>query len=576
MAFPKNEQELRTLLDSMQKQGAPKNQMKAVVNEYFKIQSGGGTQMGARVENLPEAPLSQTEAARQKLKEQPLLGGAIKEKGLIKGGLENIKTGIEATGLPELIGGGIKSMAGGEKKIMTGIANPEDQDIGQRTTQIVGGTADIIGGGLQTVFAPVMAIAQKTPIVNTLLTKVSEGFEGISGYLADTIGQTDEEKEALKTSFNNLFMLTTMKAGESPAIQAAGKAVISTGADVLKGGLKKTGEIGEKIKTKLVGEPITVDEMVGKITQAKKPKDIQEAGEALSEMPIEDIKIFKDLTTKTKTRIKELATKQDELMDYYVDKYKPSDVEKITTVERTGEKLTSTPVNDAIAHLEEFYATNPAKLAEIKNLKAKFETEGLSMKELNEIARTYNVEFGSKGFSKTGEAKTSVTSVRFEDTRSAIKDIVREKYNDPVLEELDTQMSNLYTLKRLSEKMEESVNGQVNKIQKRTIMEKVGRILTIPVRLFVGTTNLQRFITRILSKENKTLRPLDLQEMLEGNLKTLKETLKKNDVEAANAIAKMAKENMGESGIKEFVAELESLEKPLVEGAESEVFQEER
>lgn len=126
----------------------------------------------------------------------------------------------------------------------------KEPDVSSGTTKFVEGTADVIGGGLSTAFSPLSTVIEKTPVVNTLFEKIGEGQDAVSTFLADKIGTTEEEKTALKKSFNNLMNLGVIKYGPK-AIET----VKSTVSPYLTTAGEKLSSAAENIPKIKMGEP---------------------------------------------------------------------------------------------------------------------------------------------------------------------------------------------------------------------------------------------------------------------------------------------------------------------------------
>ena len=95
----------------------------------------------------------------------------------------------------------------------------------------------------------------------------------------------------------------------------------------------------------------------------------------------------------------------------------------------------------------------------------------MTVKEINDIARTYNTEFGRKSFGVSG-LKSGISAQRGENIRTGVKDTARSLFKDKISEKLDKEMSNLYRLDTLTKKMDERVNKAEAKIANENIIKK--------------------------------------------------------------------------------------------------------
>ncbi|MBT7929869.1 hypothetical protein HN682_08150 [Candidatus Peregrinibacteria bacterium] len=570
MAFPQTEDELRLLLDNMVSKGASDTQKKSVIDEFFSLKKQGSLDS--------QQPAFSKDLAQEKLKSQPLIGGAIAEKGLLAGGLENIKTGIEASGVPEKLATGFSEIKEGvsgvagvvkegiqdpfgaipeaieEKGVVGGLISGGKENLQTALEEYIPELGmqipKIVGGGLEAAFSIPVSVIEKIPLGEPALELLSEKVNDFSTITVDTLvpNAMPEERDNLVQSFNNLITLGMIKV--APAVN---EGVIKTA----KKGFESTKK-GAGIAKEKIAPTATVEEIVGRIAQGL-PEDIPKVAKALSDVVVEGVKTYKDLTTRAKSRIKELSIKQDELLSTNKKTYKAGDTEVTAKVKSTGETVKSNPVLDAIEHFKKFEKDTPSKLAEVLDWEARFKGEGLTIKELNNIAREYS-RHKSKSFTKAGEPKAGVGAIEYEATRSAIKDITRKAFDDPLLEAIDSQMSNLFTLERLSKNMEKNVNKITQKVETRTFMEKLGRAIAIPGSAVLNKLGVKSFITKLLLESNKghkTLNSIAIQEALSKNLKTLERITEMDAGKAMDALIELAKENIPKANTAQWWAEFQ-------------------
>jgi hypothetical protein len=217
---------------------------------------------------------------------------------------------------------------------------------------------------------------------------------------------------------------------------------------------------------------------------------------------------------------------------------------------RSGNTVIRTnPVSDALTQLKELYKkTNaPEDLARITELSTKAKKYNLNLKDVNDLAREYNTEFGSKAFSKTGDPLTSVNAQNFENTRTAIKQAVRDELPNTTSKIIDSEMSDLLSTRKLTSKMIEQTNKLQQKVLERGILEKVGRTAGGALDIVTGGA-LKGLIEKFLSRGTglKTLNALDLEALLNKNLQKLTKLNKLADTNPAK-----------------FVKEVQSLQKML-------------
>lgn len=260
---------------------------------------------------------------------------------------------------------------------------------------------------------------------------------------------------------------------------------------------------------------------VAQIVQGK-PSDIPIATRALGEIDHQGIKTYEDLHRTIEDKVNEMKKAVDERLQQQPESRPLTDYQK--TIKNGTKSITINPVEDALAQLQELYTTtkDPASQLRIESLIDKAKSDGLSLKEVNDIAREYGSEFGQKAFSKTGDPLTSVNAQAYENTRSAIKDAVRQNIPDNATKILDQKMSDLLRTKDLVKKMVDRANALRQKVQERGVGEKIGRTVGTVLDVASGHA-LKGIVEKFLSRGTglKTLNALDLEAFLSKNLEKI-------------------------------------------------------
>lgn len=293
-----------------------------------------------------------------------------------------------------------------------------------------------------------------------------------------------------------------------------------------------------------------IDSVVGTIVQGKKG-DLTQAKRALSTIDTRDVKSYQDLREKIDDGVEALASRLDEHLDTAgasIGPIKRNDLITETAVGKSSVKQSF--VTDAIEQLDELYQVikDAPALARIRDLRTKLSGEGLTLRELNDLAREYGREFGRKAFSKaTGDPLTSINAQAFENTRKGIKTIVRSKMPDDFAKMLDQRMGDLLNTNRLVKKMEEKVNSLYQRAKKRGVLEKAARRVAdlVDVATF-GTVS--GFISRLLPSNVglKVMNSIDLENALTKNVNRLEALLKiTDDAKLVDEIAKFIRSNTG-------------------------------
>ena len=303
------------------------------------------------------------------------------------------------------------------------------------------------------------------------------------------------------------------EAGVSAAIGAV-VPLVGTGLKVAKGkyDLKKVKEASKE-----------VNDLVGAISQGK-IKDISKAREALSNINIKGIKTYQDLSQSLDSKIVVMAKNLDKFLGTKPEKIV---LKNLTKSEKVKDKvIMHNYVDDAINQLDELYkkTNDPVGVETMKQLKNKASIEGITIKEIIDIAKKYGNEFSSKAFIKaTGDPLTSVNAQAFENTRKGIKSTARGLFGDDAYKAVDEEMGKIINTKKLTKKVSENVNKLKQRIGKRGLGEKAGRAAFNLIDTLSGRTASGFMRAGFIPRGGglKTLNALDLENALKKNLNKL-------------------------------------------------------
>lgn len=285
-----------------------------------------------------------------------------------------------------------------------------------------------------------------------------------------------------------------------------------------------------------------VDTAVGRILQGT-PEDVAAGKRALSEIDVTGVENYSDLNKAINSEIDSLAQHVDTELDKFTEKYTPQQVGRF---QKVGEETVITsPVQDAFDGLATAYEKSgeAAKAAQLGQLRTKFETEGLTVRELNDLSREYNIEFRDRAFTKMGDPKPGFNAENYENVRKGVKNVVRDRIPEDTVKELDAKMSDLFATRILTKKMEDKVNALQQKITNRTLAQKVGGGAAAIVDLATFGT-LRGFVAKILPSNigNKAMNSLEIEAELKKNLKEIDNLLAmQNDARFDEAFEQWAK-----------------------------------
>ena len=321
-----------------------------------------------------------------------------------------------------------------------------------------------------------------------------------------------------------------------PVIEGAG-ATISKASDITK-------SVATKFNS---ADPnLNVNDLAGKIVQGDK-SDQANAANSLSNLDVSKVKSYEDLSSVLDTKINGLKTALDGhlLNDKTVTPL--SELSTKMTIPKesspTGQAI-DVPhnfVKDALTQLETFYAkTNkPLGEAKIQALTQKAETEGLSIKEINDLARVHGKVLNA--FNANGELASGLNKIAAESTREGLKTTARDLFDNPLFQKTDEQISNLIRVKDLVDNVKENVTTLQQKINERGLGANVGVALGKAINL-LGLGTPKGIMEALLPRGQgfKVMNALDLEKSLQSNLKNLQNAMKgKNDAEIISNLNKL-------------------------------------
>lgn len=286
---------------------------------------------------------------------------------------------------------------------------------------------------------------------------------------------------------------------------------------------KIVGNASSLVKQKVKSPEKTLPGAVGEIIQGK-PDDIARGLEALKAVDTSNVKTYAELGTKIDDGIESLSRVVDDELAKDVSKIKLADL-NTNLKTKSGNAVSTNYVKTALEHLKELYTKTGEvdKAGSVDELIENANTNGLSKVEINDIARVYNTEFGSKAFSPaTGDPLTSVNAQLYENVRKGVKTKAREGIGGEKARTADQTVSALYNTKKLVQKNTEAVNKLQQKIAERGIFEKAGYYLSKYADIATGGT-IRGLVGGILPRGAgyKTMNALDLEERLESNLEII-------------------------------------------------------
>lgn len=337
----------------------------------------------------------------------------------------------------------------------------------------------------------------------------------------EAYGQFKEAHPRAAANIESAVNIATLFPGAKGA-QMVGKPVVETTGKIIG---ETTEALAKRSAEKATAE---ITKISGMIAQGKKA-DIPVVLRALQEIETSGIKTYQQFRSVVNEQVGSLSRGLDSLLEKVPGKKKLNELAQTTKI--GGKTVSFNFVDEALKQLDELYRTvkDPVELEKIIQLKTKAKTEGLSVKEINMLARQYGNEFGKKAFSKTGDALTSINAQAFENTRKGVKKTARNLFGDKIFEQIDDKISDLIRTRELAQKMEENVNKIAQRVQDRGILERFGRRAAIIADLATGKF-LSGLLQRLIVPRGqgfKVMNALDIENALKKNLDKLQKLLDK-------------------------------------------------
>ena len=326
--------------------------------------------------------------------------------------------------------------------------------------------------------------------------------------------------------------------------------------ETVEEGVMTVKEKAEKVIEKgkiLITPPRTKEQALGQIAQGK-AGDIKPLELALGTIDTSGVKTFKELEDRVNKAIPTLAKQVDDELSKDPTIY---NLIQLATKETKGGTIAITDyVSRALGNLSELYnkIRDNTALGEINEMIARANREGLTRKEVNDISRIYNIEFGSKAFSKIGDPLTSVNAQAYENTRKGLKNVARQGLGGEEAKTIDEKLSALYDSKRLIDKNVEAVNKLQQRINERGLVEKVGHFVAKYLDILTGGS-IRGFVGGLLPRGAgyKVMNAIDIESQLRRNLDIIEKALKeKTDEGLINQLKNLEDKIIGQINTKRF------------------------
>jgi hypothetical protein len=384
--------------------------------------------------------------------------------------------------------------------------------INKTTGQVLGEAGGTI---LEATSGGLLSSGAKTAISPTLSTlgKVKEGAK-IGAIYGGAGGGTSAMQEG---------------AGVTDTLKSAG--VGSLIGATLGGGLAFGGvKLGEKLASRPAQVATQKAEQASKVTGEilqGTPDDIMRGQKVLQNPKLKDAKTYKEGLDVLDSEITNLSKKQDKTLSKDTTLRKLKDLNATLKV---GDKtIKHNYVNDALDQIDEFYkkTNNQVGRAEIAQLRAKATKQGLTTKEINDLAKLHGQKLNA--FNASGELASGLTKQGAENTRAGLKTTVRELFGGKASQRIDKQISDTIRVRDLFQTMTEKVNTLQQKIQERSLGAKAGYLIGKVINT-LGLGSPKGIVEAMIPRGQgfKVMNALDLEKNLQKNLQILQDAADKS------------------------------------------------
>lgn len=361
---------------------------------------------------------------------------------------------------------------------------------------------------------------------------IGTGLEALSGGLLSSGVKTVASKGVpLLTKLNQLG-----KVGAAYGAISSGAGTMAEGGntgDVLKStaiggatgyglgaGLGAVGAGVSKLISPRVLNPDKVNKITGGILQGE-AKDIPRGQKVLKMIDTSKIKTYDEGVKALDSHVENLSAKQDSHLSRDKTLRKLKDLSFSTDVE--GKAVKHNYVTDAIDQLDDFYTktNNTVEKARLSQLKSKATKEGLTVKEINDLARSHGQNLNA--YNASGELASGLSKQGAENTRAGLKSTVRS-YGGKVSEKIDKDISDSIKIRGLFKDTAEKVNKLQQRIQERSLGAKAGYLLGRVINT-IGLGSPKGIVEAMIPRGQgfKVMNAVDLEKSLEKNLKFLRE-----------------------------------------------------
>lgn len=273
--------------------------------------------------------------------------------------------------------------------------------------------------------------------------------------------------------------------------------------------------------------------LAGEIAQTKTMAQQPKVVEAIKQIDVKGVKTFPELKERLDTAISDKSGQLDAMLEAKSGAKKLSELDLKTKV---AEKTVSHNfVDDAIRQLEDFYnKVNDVEGVEIVNqYKTKANNEGLTVKDLNDIARLHGKDLNA--FNVAGELASGLSKRAAENTRIGLKETARKEFGGKEYEQIDKDISSLIATRDAIDKLNETANRIRQNTKKPGLSDYIAKAGNLIFHIFtLGTgkpiikTAQHILLKGTLAGKTGRMDAVELEKGLSKRLKELQSIANKN------------------------------------------------
>jgi len=352
---------------------------------------------------------------------------------------------------------------------------------------------------------------------------------------------TDQYKSTLEANKNPELYRQAEIAGTVAGLADLPVAVARGAAKTVAGqAVKRQLSKGVNVVKEGIAPTPTIEKALGEVSVAKKVDQLEPFKQAVQAVETKDVKTFDDLYNVFNNAIPAYAKKVDAELSKDAANYT---LDQLAIAKKTagGKEIKIDYISKGIEGLKDFYKSvgddvNYANMLEVEDAA---KNGLLTRTAVNNLARKYNEEIGSKAFDALGNVKTGVSAQGYEQIRSGLKEVARQGLGGAKAQELDRTISSLYDARALTKKNVDAVNALKQRIEEKGwVGTAVRNIFEISDIITGGAVRAIRDTVLARGSAQKLQNIFELEKKLEKNLKVLQKAVKAKTEDETTTILK--------------------------------------